>query len=380
MAAQTIFRRLRLIPGAGSLEEQQGNTEARIASYADDLARLFRQAGIDAVEAMRKEICRDEMLLDQNRDLHNLIRLTLPQTELRLRGNIGLAMCFRVMAEMIRRVAESTFACELPEEDECGLGWSEAIKNTKVTLFGNGRILDNDSATRAFLKQQGLDLGLKVRWYVEGYTESEFLDYTLEALGVSGIEIINLRGQVAQAKKNILGFRDSLRNDMRLEIFSLVTVDADLGEVRQAVRAAITQDEFFGRVFMPPSGQDFEFANFTLDELAEVLWQSAAEQGAEEAVRDQIYAAVQGAKSADELISRANAAQSKYRFKKGLSWGRALAVYASSRPTWPDGRRRPVGEAIEYALRIQNNQYAWTRNKYRVDPASGEMVPRTTNV
>jgi hypothetical protein len=35
---------------------------------------------------------------------------------------------------------------------------------------------------------------------------------------------------------------------------------------------------------------------------------------------------------------------------------------------------RPIQAAIKYAYSIQDNQYAWTRNKYKVDPVSGKMI------
>jgi hypothetical protein len=378
VSAERMFGRLRMPPGR-SVGDQRDRTRA----YWNELSKLFHAVGLNRIEAARKEMCEEVLLMDPNKDFHNLIRLTVRRTGLDVRGDIGLAICVRVMAEAVRRAAEDAFQVELPEEDECGFGWGEAIRNFKQTTYGGTRVLDDDSVAKAFLKEYGLDLGLKVRWYVEGETECGFLEYVLRSLGTtglgtSGIEIRNLRGQVAQAKGLIPEFRDSLRNDIKLEIFSLVTVDADRGEIARAVRAAIDQGEFFGRVFMPPTGQDFEFGNFALDELAEVLWRIAAEQGVEEAVRDRICAAVQGATSGKEVINLANqAVQPGYRFNKGESWGRALAVYFLEKPAWPDGGPRPVREAIVYAYRVQDNQYAWTRNKYRVDPVSGKMVPRT---
>ena len=122
---------------------------------------------------------------------------------------------------------------------------------------------------------------------------------------------------------------------------------------------------------------DKRFTNID-HQITEVQRQIAGEQGAEEEVRNRISAAVQGAATAKELIDRANqTTQSEYRFKKGESWGRALAAYFLQKPAWPDGSPRPVREAIVYAYRVQDNQYAWTRNKYTVDPVSGKMVPRT---
>lgn len=163
---------------------------------------------------------------------------------------------------------------------------------------------------------------------------------------------------------------------MDLEIFSLVTIDNDVGEVAGAVRAAIARGQFFGRVFMPPAGQDFEFGNFMLDELADILSRIAEEQGAGEEVRDALRSALQGATTSTDLIQRAHQAAHEYRFNKGGIWGRALGVYFLENTAWPDGSPRPVQEAITCAYGIQHNQYAWTRSKYKVDPDSGRMVSR----
>jgi hypothetical protein len=371
-AAERVFCRLRMPPGRSIAEQRK-----RIREYGNELFTLFRSVGIDRIEAARNEICREEYLIDSNKDLHNLIRVGLPRMGLRLRADIGLAICFRIMAEAVRRAAEEAFGCDLPEEDECGLGSGDMVRNFKSTVYGGQRILDSDSVTKAFLRQQGLDRGLTVRWYVEGETEYGFLEHVLGIFGTSGIEIINLRGQVAQAKKNILTFRDSLRSDMKLEIFSLVTVDRDVGEVVSAVKAAIAQDEFFGRVFMPQPSQDFEFGNFALDELTEVLCRIAEEQGVEDGARDRLRSVVQGATTSTELMRRASQAVPECRFNKGVAWGRALAIYFLEKGAMPDGSPRPIRKAIEYAYGIQQNQYAWTRNKYKVDAESGRMVPRS---
>lgn len=206
-AAEKIFGPQPMPPG-GSISEQRD----RIRAYWKESSALLRTAGLDRVEAARKELCRDELLIDPNKDLHNLVRLSLRRTGLDLRGDMGLAICIRTMAESVRRAAEDAFAVELPEEDECGFGWAAAIRNFKQTVYGGQRILDDESVAKAFLRQHDLDMGLKVRWYVEGDTEYGFLEHVLGQVGPSGVELINLRGRVAQAKKNLLSFRDSLRN------------------------------------------------------------------------------------------------------------------------------------------------------------------------
>ena len=366
-----ILGRLRMPPGRTT--EQQ---RAQIRAYAAEVAPLFRSAGLERIEAARRELCREAGLIEENKDILNLARLSLWRTDLDLRGRIGLAMHLRIMAEAIRRVAEDVFATELPEEDECGWGWAEAIRDFKKNVYGGHRILDDDSAARAFLERQGLDRSLKVRWYVEGATEFGFLDHVLGRIDRARIELVNLRGQVAQGSNNILTFRDNLRSDIALQIFSLVNIDNDRPDVDRAVRKAIADESFFGRVFRPALGGDFEFDNFELDELAEVLWRMAESNGAGEEVRTQLREAVQGAVNAGELMERASRAVPEYRFAKGADWGRELAVYFLEHYSKPDGSDRRVAEAVRYAWGIRQNQYAWTSAKYKVDPESGRMVER----
>ena len=71
-------------------------------------------------------------------------------------------------------------------------------------------------------------------------------------------EILNLRGQIVQ--KNNMAFRESLRSDIRMGIFSFVSLDKDVDQNFQVVRTAAQQDEICGGFFV--SDPDFEFANF----------------------------------------------------------------------------------------------------------------------
>jgi hypothetical protein len=203
---ERILGRLRVPPEDISEEEGERNPPPEIASekqrkriraHAAAVEPLFRRAGLERIEAARHELCRAAQLIEPNKDLLNVARLGLRQTRLDLPGHFGMAMHLRVMAEAIRRVAEEVFETELPEEDECGLGWPEGIREFKRAVYGGHRILDDDSAARAFLKQQGLVRGLEVRWYVEGETEFGFVDHVLGLVGRAGIELVNLRGQVA---------------------------------------------------------------------------------------------------------------------------------------------------------------------------------------
>jgi len=81
-----------------------------------------------------------------------------------------------------------------------------------------------------------------LRWYVEGDTEFYGLNDFFRTIGATDIEILNLRGQVVQ--KNSISFRESLRSDIRMGIFSLVSLDADVTKNLQALRAAVQKTKF----------------------------------------------------------------------------------------------------------------------------------------
>jgi hypothetical protein len=164
-----------------------------------------------------------------------------------------------------------------------------------------------------------------------------------------------------------------------LEVFSLISVDHDRQDVDRALRTAISSDEFFGRVFRPSPGRDFEFENFEREELAEVLWRIAAKQGAGEEIRPRLLEAAREASNAGDLLKRANRAVPEYRFAKGEVWGRELADHFLEHMSKPDGSDRTIREALDYAYAIQRNQYGWTRREYRVDPETGAMVRRRPN-
>jgi hypothetical protein len=120
-----------------------------------------------------------------------------------------------------------------------------------------------------------LSYGPRLRWYVEGDTEFGGLSDLFKDFGATDIEILNLKGQIVQ--KNQIAFRESLRSDLRMSIFSFVSLDKDVSRNTQVVKAAALQDQICGGFFI--SDPDFEFENFDLSELQEIVWNIALELG-----------------------------------------------------------------------------------------------------
>jgi hypothetical protein len=238
-----------------------------------DVEPYYQRLGQAELEEVRRAICISAELLDPHKDLHILLRLASSERRQRLRGRIGGAMHLLGMAETLRRATEEAFSEHLSEEDQLGFGWT--APDFKRRLYGTDRLLDGDrGASNEFLRQFRLDFGVQTRWYVEGQTEYAALDSVLGGDRPTGIELVNLRGHVAQKAGRGVAFRDSLRSDLKAGIFSMVSIDGDRSDFVQAVRKAAQDDEICGGFFV--TTPDFEFGNFTLHELEEILWEIAS--------------------------------------------------------------------------------------------------------
>jgi hypothetical protein len=347
----------------------------RIAQHWEDLAPVYQRLGAEAARKVCDELCLEAYRLDPNEDIQTLLRLVEGQSRLRITGHTGGAVYLRTMAEMVRRAAEQALSIELPEEDEYRSGPVRRV--VKQQLYGSSRLLDGDRrSANEFVRDFGLDYGTRVHWYVEGDTEWHALDSILGKSGWRGIEIFNLRGRVQQ--KGGLAFRDNLRADLRAGIFSFVSVDGDRSDNARAVRKAAEDDEIHGRFLI--SQPDFEFENFTLMELEEVLWGIAHENHAAGADREKLHRAIETASSATALLAAARRALPELReIAKGPEWGKRLMAYAMNHPELPDGKQRPIVEMMISALKcVRLVDYHLTKTRFRVDPNTGKSIERDT--
>jgi hypothetical protein len=347
----------------------------RIADHWVEVAKCYERAGLRRVEEARQDLCEDAELLDPNKDVHTMLRLMEGKSRLELKGRLGGAILLRTMAETLRRAAEKVWSTTLPEEDELGFGGM--LLDVKKEIYGSNRLLDGKrSVASEFMRQFGLDYGTRLRWYVEGDTEWSALYSIFERYSRAGIEVINLRGQVVQ--KHVLAFRDNLRADIRAGMFSFVSVDGDMSEYLRAVRKAAEDDEICGMFFV--SKPDFEFGNFALSELEEILWEIAIEHRAHQNGRLRLRHAIANAKSGKELLFVAvRALPVLNHVTKGEQWGEHLIQYALRHRERPDGTLRPIVDAVEMAFRSAYISYHPTRSRFRVDPETGKLVERGPN-
>jgi len=276
------------------------------------------------------------------------------------------------MAEMLRRQTEAAHAVQLPEEDELGFGWPS--QDMKLHRYGNNRLLDGDSApVNEFLRASNLDYGLRARWYVEGHTEYYAACYGCEQLGADHVELINLQGEVAQRGGKGVAFRQNLRNDVANGIFSYISVD-DENNYAKAVRKAAEDDEICGLFAI--ATPDFEFHNFTLSELEEVLWSIAEDNGISPEVRPRLHAAIAKTKNATELLTVAGQVSPELNIKKGKVWGERLMAYALEHRGGRDGHIRPVIDILEDAHRTTHYSYHYIRTHTRINPLTGRPIDR----
>jgi hypothetical protein len=374
-----IFHYIRYDPS--EVEDHQAGAEEieqHIARYWNGVNDLYHQIGTARLEELRVELCIDTQMLDSNRWIHTMVCLGDSDLRLKLQGHLGGALILRTMAETVRRATEKAFNTMLREEDERGFGM--VPENVKKELYGSNRLLDGDEgAAREFMRQYKWHYGLRVRFYVEGATESEALRYAFQTIGAKFIEVINLGGAVAQKRGKGVAFRENLRSDLDMQIFSMVLIDGDRSDFVSAVKQAARNDEFCGSFYI--SSQDFEFANFELDELEEILWEIALEDTGNlptEEDRHTLHEAIKNVTNAEDLEKQARKALPQLaHFSKGERWGRRLIDFAGEHP-FRQGKQRQVVEAIQMAVRSKKANYQFSRRDYKVDENTGQLVKRTT--
>ncbi len=352
--------------------DSQDSLQAKLQERREKIRQFLSEASRKQINEIRAELCWNADVLDENKLVHVLLRLMSRHERLNLRSALGGCMQFLCMAEIIRRAAEDALGQDLPEEDELGFGhW---MVGARRSIYGSERVLDSSRETRReFLTSMGLDYGVKVRCYVEGDTE---LGALVSAVGeVGGTEFVNLRGQVVERRGKGLSFAASLKNDRKSHIFSVVVLDGDRDDYVRAVKKAATDETFFGRFFI--STPDFEFANFTLTELINILLDFASREHDQVPARGEIMSLVAGAKSGKQFFD-ALKQTGLQELGKSEAWGVALMNYALQHHDLPQdhkkaGHNRPVIEVARLLVNARDVGYLQSLETYKVDPDTGEF-------
>lgn len=360
--------------------------DQRMDRQREAAREVFKKVRLDRIEEERRRLCEATDVIEPNRNLQTVLRITRGVDRIYLEGALGGAMLTRTMAEILRRASEDIFGTELPEEDELGLSLfpPEARKEYKRDSFGSHRLLDNAEAGRDFVRMREEPVETRVRWYVEGDTEEGALAEALGSEGKRVIEVVNLRAQLGRRGRDASSFRRRLERDLDEGIFSFVSVDTDDKDVKRIVEQAAKEKLLFGRFFF--AKPDFEIENFEPEELGEVLWRWLRENEAQVELTEDVGRAGEDKQS---LLSAVRDAPSGKKFfewaydvlpertagyDKGQEWGRRLTMYVTQKPDKESGARCQFVEAVEEAYKLLGANYTSLRQTHEVDLSTGGLV------
>ena len=119
---------------------------------------------------------------------------------------------------------------------------------------------------------------------------------------------------------------------------------------------------------------DFQFANFTLDELVHVAAELDRTEGFDsDALRNSDWTGIGTGKAFE---NRYLAVSNRGRALKGENWGRALARYAEERPNRPDGAERQFTVSLRHAVLAQSSNWDHHKDSSVIDPKTFRTEPR----
>jgi hypothetical protein len=213
---------------------------------------------------------------------------------------------------------------------------------------------------------------------VEGDTEYWAVLELVPEPSKYGIELENLRGSISSGRGNsAFQLEESLKGDREHRRFSVISFDCDVQANVKAVRQQAKQAHIVG--YIAAHSPDFEFRNFTVQELAEIAARLDERDGfAGDPVRTADWA---GVTRAGDFESRYVAiSDRKPSGLKGEEWGRALAAYADNHPHRPDdGTIRPLLVEIRAALHGRVSNYDYQVENFGFDPETFELIDLRKN-
>lgn len=246
-----------------------GEFEVQLKPYNDKVLEFIKGLDPEIWQSYHERLRIEAARLDDNHELYILLRLSPWAKRKNITGNIGGALWLRHIAEVIRLAFEEVHGVQWSEEDEAFGIWREG---TKTRLYGSERPIQKALTTRPHIAFEfGLHTGSPVRWYVEGDTEYQAASYVLPKAALAGIEFINLKGVFKENANAPMRFEDHLKNDRELKRFSFISFDADRMDNVKLLKKHIEQNNIVGYVNL--NQPDFEFENFSVDELIEIAIQ-----------------------------------------------------------------------------------------------------------
>lgn len=345
--------------------------EAELSQYSQKALRLVAELDPEHWRGEHEKLRHAASWVDGNTELYLLLRLSDWKRRQKLKGDISQALWLRHIAEVIRLGFEKAHGVAWPEEDQ---GFGMWRKGARTRTYGSERPLDDSTQARQYAAFQfGLLTGSVVRWYVEGETEYHAVRYMLPDPPRLGIELFNLQGQIATGKNNTaLKLATWLKQDLAFRRFSMISFDTDVPANVKVVGRQAKENRVVGMICA--NKPDFEFQNFTLDELVEVAARiDDAEGYSGHAVRDADWSGVSGGRAFEKRYREVSARRPPS--LKGKAWGEALASYAIDHPNLHDNDdERPFRRAIWAAIRSRSASYDLQKERFRFDSATFESV------
>ncbi len=340
--------------------------------YRIKLIQLILSLDSGYWEDAHARLRRDAALLDDNDELYLLIRLTNWAHRKKLKGNISMALWIRHIAEVIRRAFQDAKSVKWEEEDMAFGFWPSGARKI---AYGSERPLDNTlESIPNIVHYFGLFSGSVVRWYVEGDTEFYAVLETIPNPAVSGIELLNLRGNIVSGRGNIaMKLSDALDQDLSLRRFSVITIDSDVVAHMKEIRRYIKDRKIIGLITV--HDPDFEFANFTLEELIEIAAKMDEDNGyLQLSTGIDKWEGIKTGKSFEQRYIQLSRSGSSS--LKGDIWGRALAKYAIAHPYLRGSteKNRPLIDQVGAALRARYSNYDYTKDHWTFNPETFQRV------
>jgi hypothetical protein len=335
---------------------------------------------IQEAETWHWELAVDAQIADPLEHFRILLRHASRSKRERLQGRALYAHSLYDAAEIHRRYLEQYHDRQLLEEEGARHGPRASI--VKHNSYGSPRTGDfNRTVFRRIARDFDVDPQARTTWFLEGETERAFVEqFALREhidLGLAGIEIMNLEG-VGGLNDN--RFRALLERFQREEVFAYVSIDREDGGKHLRLLKKYAADKLLPagfRVWRP----DFESANFTLAELADVATKLASANG--------VYVAISARGIQQEMRHTSRPAgeaikqlwrYGKFYGGKGWAWGKALADWAIDHPCPAEiannEGERPIIALVSLLLTGQQSHYQSTAQEYDVD-SEGNLVERT---
>jgi hypothetical protein len=350
----------------------QKDRKAKATKYKRKVLKVIRGLDVARWRNIHESLRISAAWLDKNAQLYVLMRLSKWEQRERLQGRISGALWVRHMAEVIRMAFEETHRTEWPEEDQAFGYW---YPGARIRLFGSERPFDDPLRSKPFLAYQfGLFSGSVLRWYVEGETEYYAALHILHEPPRLGIELVNLKGEIASEKRNAARkLEDALKEDLGLRRFSVISFDRDVTANEKAIRRQVDQDHIVGAI--NANAPDFEFANFSLNELVEIAALMDERLGFDgEKVRKADWKGVATGRTFADRYRRNSERRCS---PKGKEWGEALAAHAIKHNAIPTkGAERPLLRAARAAAQGWRSNYSFQKEHSSFDRETFEARPR----